>query len=1628
MSESIKKLKKSVVNMLERGDNELAGENCYIVTDRLSLVWHSRAQLEKCELMRSATREYVARYGFDFEREKIINEYGHYSGMLGSDELALLECCISEQALWSLVNGSDVHGAIKAMHYSAKTDFSFFVREMFAPEALLETTQLYCRMDARTKSLIRDRISEKAKKTGMSVYDTAADIIKRRGLSSYGICSELFCKKRFPWYFILAFAAFLVLAVLSLLYTHYAAFLTLIPLLALSFRLSASALSSFLSPPPVLRMEDEYAEKINTLVCITTLLTGNDGETFHSLEKYYCANRNCNCVFAVLADLPPCRFVDSPTDEAIVASARNEIERLNKRYGAFALFIRRRTRAEDNVYSGRERKRGAVEDLVLFMKRGENAFFVADGDMERVKNASFILTLDSDTRLTTGSVAKILTAASHPYYAAQIENGVLVKGFGAFQPRMASSMESASKSAFAELCAGSGGLDVYESAAFSVFEATFGEGVFCGKGLINVDAYDALVTGALPEKQVLSHDIPEGALLHTFFLSDTVLTDSTPRTVLSFFRRAERWARGDIQNLFLFGKITSPCGRWAIIENALRVIAPVFSLFTIALCAVLYGIGKISSGYAGLVYLFAVMPILLPPLVTLLASPSRIYMIAFRRSFAHVMYSAALDFSRVVYELISFPMNAFVSASASVKALWRMTVSRKKLLEWVTASQYERAAGDTLGVYICGMLAPAVFGTLMFFITPGGIYRLSGALFFLFPIFACIISKKKKKQKRKPDIAAFRPQAERIYAFFANYVTQKTNYLPPDNVSIAPVKCVAMRTSPTNIGMYLLALAAAADFGLIDEKELAASVGNTFDTLDKLKRWNGHFYNWYDISSMSVIGGEYVSFVDSGNFVCSLIALAGALKTYGQNELSERAKNLAQCNFSVFYDKDRSLFALGCDGATGKRSEICYDLYMSEARSASYVAVANCEVPAAHWNSLARTLLCDDGYIGMASWTGTAFEYFMPCLFLPVPENSFLSEALSFAYYQMRKHPAKRGGIWGISECAFYAFDSAMNYQYRAFGIGALGLKHYTFDEPVVSPYSTYLMMSYSQNAAKRNFDKYRKLGMYGKYGFYESYDFSLRRSLNGTPVKCYMAHHMGMSLAALANFCFDDVFVRRFMNDIRMESARELLEERIPEPNIFRDITPRDKEERRVISGRSAAGKTPDPNEPECALLTNGSVTAVMSDSGHIRMQGGKTMFNAALFRRGDVSCTMKLSCNGECITQKASTFEISDDRVTYVKALKNNCCRVSLYLTGNCCVAEAFSAKQKSFSLDFIPVFDQEHAYLSHPAFSMLFLSFWFEKESGILFIKRSFRDGGEVWGAVACGTDAYASHYVDRDKTERMDKRHYAALPMVHMNSKSVISCRFFITCAETRDEARNNIQCARESTAENPSAPCTGGNLLRELFFENLKKTESCFPVNQLWRFSVSGDRPLLFLKNPSYEKLVQTLLFFRTLAIASVRIEMLILVVEADSYGCENDRTVKKALHECACEGFLGRRDGIYVCNDMSLAEEDFCAAFCFNGNEHQIRSQSLIIPHEDIVTAVANGAVNAEDELFDVYGGTFGNKSYTVRKAQTNAPVLSWVISGRCFGCVVTQSSLGFTFFSDSRNGRLSYFPNDSDL
>ncbi len=1180
-----------------------------------------------------------------------------------------------------------------------------------------------------------------------------------------------------------------------------------------------------------------------TIVVVPTLLSGRGGveHLLESLEVLYLANRDDCLHFALLTDLRDAAHETSPEDEELLRLATRGVERLNAKYRAvrsdiFSLFHRpRRWNARERCWMGHERKRGKLNDFNAWVRCGASdastlaAFAAIVGDTAELHRARYVITLDTDTQLPRDAARRMVEAMAHPLNRPIVRaatDGVqatVVAGYGIMQPRVGVSLPSSQRSNFVRLVAGDAGIDPYTRMVSDVYQDVFGEGSFIGKGIYEIDAF-VQTCGSFPENTILSHDLLESAYARSALLSDVELYEDFPSRYIDDASRRRRWIRGDWQILWWLLPLVpvkrpsstgvswkrnpiSLLSRWKIFDNLRRSVVPV------AL------VGLLVAAWSSFAWLVPAATVVV--LATLGLGPALSFLGQLARKpselplAAHVSATCATlgqQFLQVALTVVVLPHDAYISLSAAIRTTIRMFVTRRHLLEWTTASDVDRSARNSLLQYVRVMWsAPAlavIAASLMMLVQPTSIPWI--APFAVAWLFAPFVAWALSRPRRTAPVVLSESQrrsleklSRRTWRYFETFVTAEENWLPPDNIQEYPSLRVASRTSPTNIGVALLADLAAHDFGYCSTGRLMDRVAKTLDTVGRLERYRGHLYNWYDTRSLRPMPPSYISTVDSGNlaghlhilrsgilelidaplvparmlgglrdtfevlidearanrrevepsvpdappsqFVVRLERLrarfdvvptsirggldllavladeaalfardaesasavdpevvwwarafelacadhredvrqfatwaalpsmphmpsetlapdalrgllarieagvslrelakleesviiaidaapnasdvaaeawqdslrdaisrasrSAAARVTEIDRLASQCQEASDMDFTFLFDFERELFAIGYNVSEHRLDTAFYDLLASEARFASYIAIARGQIGQENWFALSRLLTTTGSSPALLSWSGSMFEYLMPLLVMPTYEGTLLDQTYHAVVQRQMSYGKQHDVPWGMSESGYDATDSHMNYQYRAFGVPGLGLKRGLADDLVIAPYASALALMIAPDSACRNLDRLAAIGCSGAYGLYEAVDFTpsrVPRRATQVVIRQFMAHHQGMSLLALAYVLRDRPMQRRFDAEPMLRASVHLLQERVPKAlaPIFPHAAEASAKRRLATEEQGSMRIFTDPSDgpPEVNLLSNGSYHVAVTSAG---------------------------------------------------------------------------------------------------------------------------------------------------------------------------------------------------------------------------------------------------------------------------------------------------------------------------------------------------------------------------------------------------------------------------------------------
>jgi cyclic beta-1,2-glucan synthetase len=688
-----------------------------------------------------------------------------------------------------------------------------------------------------------------------------------------------------------AFTPWLVLGVGALL---------LLPASEIALALTQAIVTAALRPRllPRLDFEKGVPPEYRTLVVVPCLLDSQEtiSDLLAELEVRSLANGEKNLHFALLSDFVDAPSEEHPTDAALLRAAVEGIAALNERYSdggpRYWLFHRRRLlNTSEGCYMGWDRKRGKLEELNRLLRGAtDTTFSLVSAPTELFPAIRYVITLDADTELPRESARELIATIAHPLNRAELDpvKQRVVRGYGIVQPRVGALPLSSRQSRYAALTAGPSGIDPYTTAVSDVYQDLFAEGSYTGKAIYDVDAFAAALAGRAPENALLSHDLFESFFARSALVTDVELLDEQPASYAVDAGRRHRWMRGDWQLIrWLLPRVPGVGGsrpndlrlldRWKLVDNLRR------SLLAPALVALLLA-GWIAGPRFALVATLLFVGVLSAPLLAqavlaLTREASR----TTGSSFAGVGGALGRGGVKLLTDAALLVDQALLSLDAIVIALYRL-VTQRHLLEWMTMRK--SAAGSRPGLSprlllgtvlaLAGIVAvlayaPAVAGYALPLLGGWAIAPLLVGW-----LSARLPDEREAEALAPDDQRVFRHLARKTWRFFDRFVTAADHYLPPDNFQAEPRPVVAHRTSPTNIGLYMLSTLSAHDFGIIPMSDYLRRLSQTLDTLDTLPRRDGHLLNWYDTETLAPLPPEYVSTVDSGNFAAYLWTLASA--------------------------------------------------------------------------------------------------------------------------------------------------------------------------------------------------------------------------------------------------------------------------------------------------------------------------------------------------------------------------------------------------------------------------------------------------------------------------------------------------------------------------------------------------------------------------------------------------------------------------------------------------------------------------------------------------------------------------------------------------------------------------------
>lgn len=1582
--------------------------------------------------------------------------------------------------------------AAQALEKTEQTDFSRLFAHVSAAERVCLTDAGFRASDDRTKAAYREHLSRLARKQKISEEAAAQKLMQRAAAENTTLWRLLWENERHVRGSVLLALEWGVSGLLTAAVAGIFGIWWLLPALWLPLFAGLSPILERLvlrrAKPkivPTCRVRSRVGGRARTLVTVSALLPegGREAALSDHLEEVYLSAGRGALGLALLADLKAAPSAVRETDNADIAAAKRMIDALNEKYpGRFVLLVRARTFSEtQNAYTGFARKRGALCALFALLAHGDaSAFSVCHGAKSLLRGVHYVFALDADASPAPDCLFRLLAAARHPENAPQVDEKMrrVTHGYGVFVPQAEVSADAAFCTRFSRLTAGTGGVSGYVRELHERWQTLSGASLFTGKGLMDVAACASLLPEAFPKETVLSHDIPEGEILRTAFVGSAQVTEGCPSALGAHLARLGRWVRGDAQNIVLLRPTykdgagrdmrLKALSRYKLFDCLRRDLTPAAS-FVLCLLSPLLPIAAQTA-----VLLCVLLSLSVPAALAFFgALRTGGFSALSARYFGGALPAAAKAVSDFLLSLVLLPVTGWVCLCAFLKGVWRRLFSHRRMLDWVTAADAEGAGASplrrSLPAFACGVW-------LLLF---GGALARAFALFFLAAPAYAVWSAKPYRKAGKTSISpavreTLRQDMAAMWRFYEDLCNPETHFLPPDNVQFAPVRRTAYRTSPTNIGLMLCAALSACDVGLISKEALGARVCRTLETVQKLETWRGNLYNWYDVKTLEPLPPRFVSAVDSGNFLCCLAALISGLSAYEASQTCRRARQMAESilqntHLGALYDWGRDLFYIGFDADHGTFSSGHYDLLMSESRMMSYYAVAARAVPVSHWGALSRALSAGGGFTGALAWSGTMFEFFMPHLFLESPPGTLANESLHFCVREQARYAKRQGIEFGVSESGYAATDAAGNYQYRAHGVPALGLRSANpAENRVSSPYSAYLCLPFSAHTAQKALDAYRARGMFGEYGFYEALDCTSRRP---KLVRSFMAHHIGMSMLAVTNLLCENVFQKRFLAYGTMRSARALLSERAPA------FTPLPRRGVPAVRAERPARYTPSPEKPvqsplpeSTQVYTNGAWTLFLTDAGtsfaHAygvditrRVHADLTDFRGvfAVLQTESGALPLTRACARE--EKAVYTFEARKTEAVYTAKAE------TLFAETCAAVHETLPAERRDFRVCnktgapqevtllvyFEPTMTTEQALTAHRTFQKLFVTADLdEAQNAVVFTRRAGR--GQPSLALACGFQENAPFAVCLQREEVLSRDEgifslprakiagqetrgaadvcFAAVQRLHLPAHGAQTVTLHLCAAGTREEALRRLEAVRrERPAKRAAAVFPArlwrGTILPALFcggrLQEARKRALCENQNgvrALWTLGISGDLPLLTLQNAdgaAPEKLLPFLTGIGALCEAGLICDLVLCARNAAGADA-----LRKTLEPDAAFRRLQAAGRVHTVNMSALSAAAHTALLAFSACGFDLASPVAGQKYPDNPPFM-HAAVHFTKPAKRLNG--VENGGYWI--AQKPRLPWCWVLSNPTFGTLVGDGALGTTFAMNARLNRLTEFPND---
>ena len=1618
-------------------------------------------------------------------------------------------------------------------------------------EKLLLEDKIYKQMTVESKYLYRNQVAKLAKKHKMNEYLYLLSIIDKNVDDDYHIGYSLFKKKNTSLRVVLYILSLVLLTFITCFYLskYFIKFrvlgflILLIPVSQLFVQLINRLLIKVVetNPLPKLNYTKGIPDESATMVVIPTIVSSKEKikTMFSTLETFYLMNKSDNLYFTLLGDVKASDKEVEDYDKEISEYGEKISIELNKKYGKdlfYFVYRKRKWNDKESSYLGYERKRGALLQFnkILLKKMSdseEKKWFNVNTLHHHNLDIKYVITLDSDTKLVLNTALNLIGAMAHPLNRPVLnkEGTKVISGYGIMQPRVSVDIESTNKSLYSQIFAGIGGFDTYSALIPDVYQDTFLEGSFVGKGIYDLKVFDQILDGVFPDNLILSHDLLEGNYLRCGYVSDIELVDDFPAKFLTDTSRHHRWARGDTQIISWLGirvrnkkgdLIKNPInilGKFKIFDNIVRIFYQplLLVILLLAVCCL-----KVNAWWwVGFVVLAIAIPVIFFLKNKLIKEESHSKTVYYK----NLVFGGRSLILKCYITLATIPFYTKLYLDAFFRTIYRLTVSHKNLLNWVTAEDAEKTLKSDLATYIKNFYFN--IGVSVIFIILGIIFKeivafIIALVFISAPFILYYVSltiPDERVDLKEDEDEDVKKLAYDTWLYFKENLRAEYFYLIPDNYQENREEKLDMRTSPTAIGFSLVSIVSAYELEFIKKDEALELMEKVLVSVSKLEKWHGHLYNWYSIKTGKVINPRFVSTVDSGNFVSSLIVVREFLYKLGDEKLVKLCDKLIKnTNFRKLYTK-KHVFSIGYDDNEGKLSIYNYNKFASESRLTSYLAICLGDVSSKHWFSLDKSLTTYKGRKGLISWSGTAFEYYMPLLFMKNYPNTLLDESYKFSYFCQKDYVAgvSRKLPWGISESAYNELDNSLNYKYRAFATPYLKAKESSDNRIVLAPYASLMVMELFPRDVYKNILKFRELDMTGKYGLYEAYDYD-----NKGVVEAFFAHHQGMILAGLTNYLKDGAIKNYFHHNVNIKTYDILLKEKVQvkadidmkmadykKYNYAKEVIENDIRYFNYISYM-----------PEVSVLSNRKYALLMNDRGdsfsryrtlQLNRYRKVTEQDYGMFMYiKDLDTDYVWSNTYAPVNKKCDNYEVvfASDNIKYIRKDGVITTKTEIIVMSSHhgeirkVTFRNNSDEVKSLELTTYTevILSPNMEDVSHRVFNSMFITSEFDKKSNSLIMKRRSRGDAAVNSYMfnrlliedpledySYETERY--NFVGRGRTVNdpvmLDNKltNYVGDnldPVMSIRNKILIGPNSSTTVyyiagfGRSREQINDIIESYNDkkkidnafkvATLNNivntKMLSITGSdmrlyNIMLNYLYQTTKISvseerneilrQNALGQNALWKFGVSGDRPIILVDISDISDLpfvFSILKAFEYYKNNSIFVDIVIINDEKDKYAKIINKEIDDEIYRMySLNNFYHTPGMIKVIDGNSLSREE---RILFNVVP---RLKFIIKDHMTLEIAISdlqehNKISNYEEALYErnveskikekiVFDNGYGGfvkdgEEYLIYNRNTPTP-WSNVISNKNFGTIVTNNGCGYTFAYNSGEFKITSWTND---